>query len=207
MNALDKQGDLLLDNPPEKPPEIPRQATKLLFMPGGATADSGGRAAGTRTRPPGSRFNKPTAEDIKYYEETLEERTDFIKNDSVVKSASGGDPIALLVTLKSEVAREAASLGYQRLLLEQMGKDITAVSGRRIDALKKIADIEMEMRKIGFEQINVYGEKFQKIFKLWIEAIRSVAEETLSPEELDLFFNRLQTELDGWEAKAADLVR
>lgn len=205
---LDKKGDALLDNPPGKPPETPRSTNQVLFLPGRVAAAAGGHAAtGSRTRPPGSRFNKPTKEDLEYYAETLGERQQFVADDLVVRSAEKHDPLALLSTLKSEVAREAAALGYHRMLLEQMGKDITSVSGRRIDALKKIADIEMEMRKIGFEQINVYGEKFQKIFKLWIEAIRKVAEQTLSPEQLDLFFNRLSTEMDGWEDQAADLVR
>jgi len=207
MAILDKQGDLLLDHLPEKAPEVPRQINQVLFMPERVAAASGGHAVGTRTKPPGSRFNKPTKEDLEYYETTVEERKKFVADDPVVKSAAGRDPLELLATLKAEVAREAAALGYQRLLLEQMGKDITAVSGRRIDALKKMADIELEMRKIGFEQVNVHGEKFQKIFKLWIETIRSVAEQVLNSQELDLFFNRLSTEMEDWEDKAADLVR
>ena len=88
-----------------------------------------------------------------------------------------------------------------------MGKDITTVSGRRIDALKKIADMEMEMRKVGFDQLDVYSEKFQKILKLWIGMIEAVAQDILEPEQLDLFFNRLSSEMEGWEEKAADLVR
>ena len=125
----------------------------------------------------------------------------------MILGARGRDPLVLLSVLKTEVAKEAAALAYQRILNEQMGKDISQVSSRRIDAIKKIADIEMEMRKIGFDQIDVYGEKFQKIFKLWIETIRDVAEHTLTPEQLDLFFNRLTTTMDGWEDKAAEIVR
>jgi len=207
MSPLDKQGDLLLDNPPEKAPEVPRQTAQLYFIPEKIAAASGGHAVGTKTKPPGSRFNKPTKEDLEYYASTLEERRQFVADDPVVRVAAGKDPIVLLATLKGEVAREAAALGYQRLLNEQMGKDITAISSRRIDALKKMADIEMEMRKIGFEQVDVRGEKFQKIFKLWIETIKVVAEQVLNSEQLDLFFNRLTTEMDNWEEKAEELVR
>jgi hypothetical protein len=180
---------------------------KLLFLPEKRTAAAGGKAAGKRTRTPGSKFNRPTEEDMAYYEETAEERDKFIKEDTVVKSAADRDPLALLSTLKTEVARETAALAFQRKLNEMMGKDITQISGRRIDALKKIADIEMEMRKIGFDQVDVYGEKFQKVFKLWVDIIRDVAQDTLPPEQIDLFFNKLQSELDGWEEKAENLVR
>jgi hypothetical protein len=188
--------------------QTPTPTHQLHFLPTRPVmVAAGGRAAGGRTRQAGGRFNKATAEDLERYAATAEEREHFIANDPVVRSAAGRDPVALLGTLKAEVAREAAALVYQRIENEKMGKDISQVSGRRIDALKKIADIEMEMRKIGFDQLDVHSEKFQRVFKLWIETIRSVAEHTLNPEQLDLFFNRLSTEMEGWEDKAEELVR
>jgi hypothetical protein len=206
MSILSKKEEELLGRS-EKKSEPPAQKNQVLFLPQNNTAAAGGRAAGGRTRTPGSRFNKPTEEDLKYYEETVEERKRVIEEDPVVKSAAGKDPFELLSVLKAEVAREAATLGYQRVQNEMMGKDITQIAGRRIDALKKIADIELEMRKIGFDYVDVHSEKFQKVFKLWIEIIREVAEATLEPEEVDLFFNRLSTEMSGWEDKAENLVR
>ena len=207
--VVDKETEALLADLEEPaPPQIPRSTNQLLFLPKGTSATAGGRASGsTKVRPPGGRFNRPTSDDLKYYQATADERRDFIDNDPIVLGARGRDPLVLLSVLKTEVAKEAAALAYQRILNEQMGKDISQVSSRRIDAIKKIADIEMEMRKIGFDQIDVYGEKFQKIFKPWIETIRDVAEHTLTPEQLDLFFNRLTTTMDGWEDKAAEIVR
>lgn len=206
--ALNREGAELLGDSSDVP-TIPQPTHHLLFKPTNISAAAGGRAAGpsAKARAPGSRFNKPTADDEDRYNAEAEAREQFVANDPVVRSAAGRDPIALLSTLKAEVAREAAALARQRIESEKMGRDISQVSGRRIDALKKIADIEMEMRKIGFDQLDVHSEKFQKVFKLWIETIRGVAEQTLNPEQLDLFFNRLSTEMDGWEDKAADLVR
>jgi len=195
-------------NAPDKPEEEkPRQKSQVLFLPENRTAAAGGKAAGRRTRQPGSRFNRPSQEDLDYYEETSEERQQFVDDDPVVQQTKAKDPLKLLSTLKAEVAREAAALVYQRKQNEIVGKDITQIVGRRIDALKKIADIELEMRKIGFDQIDIYGENFQKIFKMWIDTIRAVAEETLAPKELDLFFNKLMTEMDGWEERAENLIR
>jgi len=198
----DEEGKVPEEGTEEKPrPKLFLAANNKDKVP------AGGRAAGQRTRPPGSKFNKPSQDQLDYYEETSEEREEFIADDPVVKSAAEADPIKLLATLKAEVAREAAALHYQRKQNEIMGKDITRISARRIDAMKKIADIEMEMRKIGFDQVDIYSEKFQKIFKLWTDMIRVAAEETLAPEQLDLFFNKLQTEMEGWEEKAENLVR
>lgn len=202
MNTLEKseeQGQEVL--------ETPRQKSQVLFLPKTRAVAAGGRAAGNHSRPPGSKFNKPTEEDLEHFQELAKERKEFIENDPVVKSATDRDPLALLSTLKAEVAKEAAALIFQRVQNEMVGKDTTQISGRRIEALKKIADIEMEMRKIGFDQVDVYGEKFQKVFKLWIDIMRTVAEQTLPPEQLDLFFNRLQTEMANWEERAENLVR
>lgn len=179
---------------------------KVIFLPG--TVSGGGKASAVpKGRPPGSRFNRPTKEDLEYYTATEDERKNFIENDPVVRSASGKDPLAVLGALKTEVAKESAALHYQRVVNEKMGKDISQVSARRIDALKKIADIELEMRKIGFDQVDVRSEPFQRIFKLWVEMIRKAAEETLPPEYLDMFFNRLTTDMDNWEEKADGVAR
>lgn len=205
---VDKECDALIESIEGPPAQQPAQhTTQLLFLPTSMTAAAGGKAAGGKDRPAGTRFNYPTAEDLERYNNTSGERDEFIANDPVVRGSATRDPLLFLNTLKQEVAREAASMAYQRQLNEKMGRDISQVSKARIDALKKIADIEMEMRKIGFDQIDVYGEKFQKIFKLWITTIRDVASVTLTAEQLDLFFNRLTTEMDGWEDKAAELVR
>jgi hypothetical protein len=207
MSALEKEGTELLEKEAPKE-ELPRPSKQVLFLPGGKAVPAGGRAAPTqRARPAGGRFNRATAEDLAEYNATLPDRIAFMENDPIVRSSQGRDPLALLATLKAEVARESAALAYQRIENEKMGKDISQVSSRRIDAIKKIADIEMEMRKIGFDQVDVYGEKFQRIFKLWIDTIQLIAQETLPAEQLDLFFNRLTTDMDGWEEKAADLVR
>lgn len=215
MAILDKTDDLLEGTTTgveiERASLAPRQLNKVVFLSGGgnkiAAIEAGGKAAPIRNKPPGSRFNKPTKEDLEAYAASAEDRKNFIENDPVVRSSSNKDSLALLATLKAEVAREAAALAQQRIIFEQLGKDISTVSSRRIDALKKIADIEMEMRKIGFDHIDIHSEKFQKVFKLWVETIREVAEGILSSEQLDLFFNRLSTEMEDWEDKAEDLVR
>lgn len=198
----DKEADELLAE--ITGPEVKPQPTiQVLFVP--PKNQTGGKALGNRPR--SMARNRPSQEDLEYYEALSEEREQFVAGDPVVQNAAGKDPLSLLSALKKEVARETASLAYQRMINERMGRDSSSISGRRIDALKKIADIELEMHKIGFDQLDLHGEKLQRVFQLWTEIVKDAAVATLGAEQLDLFFNRLTTAMDGWEERAADLVR
>lgn len=150
----------------------------------------------------------PTTSDLEYHAHMTEEKAEFIGRDPVVHATVNlADPMDILRVVKTEVAKETAALHFQRIENEKHGKDTSQISTRRIDALKKIADIELEMRKLGADVINIHSEKFQRIFKLWIETIREIAEQTMTPEQINLFFNHLETAMDGWEEKAAAALR
>jgi hypothetical protein len=151
---------------------------------------------------------KPTLTDLEYHAQMSEAKAEFIEVDAVVKNLSGKtDSAQLLATLRMEIAREAAALAFQRIENEKLGKDTSQNSTRRIDALTRIAHIELEIRKLAPDAIDVHGEKFTKIFNMFIQCMRQCAEETLPSETIDLFFNRFATMMDGWEDRAADLIR
>jgi hypothetical protein len=150
----------------------------------------------------------PTTSDLEYHARMTEAKASFIDQDPIVRAASKHtEPMAMLAVIRTEVAKESAALHFQRIENEKFGKDTAQVSSRRIDALKKIADIELELKKMGADVIDVHSEKFQRIFKLWIDTIREIAEETMNPQQIDLFFNRLTTSMEGWEEKAAEVLR
>jgi len=148
----------------------------------------------------------PTTSDLEYHVAMSEEKQRFIDQDPVVVAATKGKLEAnrLLKLIQTEVAKEAAALHFQRVENEKFGKDTSQTSTRRIDALTKIANIELEIRKLGPSSIDPASEEFQKIFASWIDAIRDVAADTLSPEQVDLFFNRLTQKLEGWEERVAN---
>jgi len=151
----------------------------------------------------------PTTSDLEYHAEMSAEKQRFIDADPVVVAATKGkvEATKLLKLIQTEVAKEAAALHFQRVENEKFGKDTSQTSTRRIDALTKIANIELEIKKLGPSTIDPSSEEFQRIFAMWVEVIRDVAAETLSPEQVDLFFNRLTTKLDGWEDRVADVSR
>jgi hypothetical protein len=149
----------------------------------------------------------PTTSDLEYHAEMSEEKTRFIDKDPVYLAALGkADSSEVLHIIKSQVAREAAALEFQRIENEKFGKDTAQISTRRIDALTKIATIELEIKKLGGDVLDLHGEKFQRIFNMLIESFQEVASEVLSPEHVNLLFNRLGTTLEGWEDRAASAL-
>lgn len=150
----------------------------------------------------------PTTSDLDYHSKVSEEKQRFITQDPVVIATAGKiDAPELLRKLRAEIAKEAAALHFQRIENEKYGKDTSQTSTRRIDALTKIAHIELEIAKIGPSLVDVRSESFQKVMQLFVEFVQEAAAETLSPEALNLFFNRFETKMAGWEDKAEDLVR
>jgi len=149
---------------------------------------------------------KPTNDDLIYHAEMIRQKTAFIEADPLVKSsASRQEAVETLQRVKEEVAREAAALHFQRIEEEKYGKDTSQISSRRITALREVANLELEIRRLGATMIDLKSERFQKIFKFFLETVRESATETLSPEQVDLLFNRLGSLLEGWEEKAQAL--
>jgi len=165
----------------------------------------------TRTLPvhPAIRsFDAISPQDAQYHALLVERRTRFIDEDPLVKVVdAGGDAFAVLREIKREIAREAASLHFDRMEFEKRGKDPTTVSSRRIEALRRIADIELKIRELDQHALNLSSEKMQRIFALWVETMREIAQEVLPSEVMDLFFNRFATAMEGWEERAQDALR
>lgn len=149
----------------------------------------------------------PTTSDLEYHGIIAEERGLHIDSDPVVKAAvANSDTADTLHLVKIEIAKEAASIHFQRLENEKFGKDTAQTSSRRIEALTKIAGIELEIKKLGANMIDLKSEKMQRVFRYFVERVRQVLTETLDEEEVDLVFNRLSTALEGWEDQCAELV-
>jgi hypothetical protein len=152
---------------------------------------------------------KPVESDLEYHEMIVKERAEFIEEDPIVRSIQNrSDTAELMNRIKEEVARETAALHHQRLENGKFGRDTAQISTRRIDGLKKIAEIELEIKRMGADTINLKSERMQKLFQYIIAAFREgCVQINMSPEQIDLLFNHLSTNLEGWEEKAAELVR
>lgn len=189
------------DENPNVLPAVVDQSTLSRFRPTRSTASIiPAKSAALDSRSPAS--------EAKYHALMVERRNRFIEEDPLVKVINtGGDAFAVLREIKREISREAASLQFDRLEFEKRGKDPTTVSARRIEALRRIADIELKIRELDQHALNLSSEKMQRIFALWVEVMREVAQDVLPSEVLDLFFNRFATAMEGWEERAQDAMR
>lgn len=151
----------------------------------------------------------PTTSDLQYHDQMAQEKERYIASDPVVIATTKGkaEATVLLKLIRAEIAKEAAALQFQRMENEKYGKDTAQTSTRRIDALTKIANIELEIKKLGPSEIDPYSEGMQKILALWVDAVREICTEMFSPEQIDFFFNRLSTQLEGWEERIANGVK
>lgn len=201
--------DALIDAASEEVTEELRTTKVVQLLPVHAAPNTGKnplRVQRQRGRPRKVE-RMPTTSDLEYHARMTEQKARFITGDPIVRAATAhADAADMLHSIKLEVAKETAALHFQRIENEKHGKDTAQVSTRRIDALKKIAELELEIRKLGADMIDLKGEKMQRVFSYFIQQIKETAGETLAPEAIDLFFNRLQTALDGWEDKCAELV-
>ena len=184
-------------------------ADNVRRLPLHTVADKDGNIKVKRGRGrPRTVSRKPDISDLDYHAEMSEEKKRFIANDPVVTiTQNKKEPIEVLRVISTEIAKEQAALNFQRIENEKLGKDTAQVSSRRVEALAKIASIELDMKKVGSDSIDFTSEKFQKVFQLWVETLREVAEEIMPPEEIDLFFNRFSTKMEGWEERASSYIR
>jgi hypothetical protein len=148
---------------------------------------------------------KPSHDELEYHAEMMRERERFIADDGVVK-ALREDLTAegKLKVIQERLAAEASALEFQRNELDKLGKDTSQVSTRRINALKEIANVELELRKLSTELPDFKSEAFQKVFRLWVQMTSEVAQELLTEEQFDLFVNQLSTKMETWEEDAAE---
>jgi len=151
---------------------------------------------------------KPDVEDLLYHQETIKREVGFVDGDAVVQATiDRKDSAEVLHLLKTRIARAAASLEFQRVEMQKLGKDTGQVTGRQIAALKDIANIELKIRELGAQMVDLRSEPIQRVFALFIGKIQEAAKEILPEHQFDLLFNKLETELDGWEDEAESLLR
>lgn len=149
-----------------------------------------------------------TRDALEYHAEISEAKIRYVETDPIVIAIDAGEePARILHFIKSGVAREAASLSFERIESEKRGRDTSMISSRRIDALKKIAEIELKLRELEAESVNLSGEKIQKLFGLWVDKMRHAGVEVMSPEVLDLFLSKFATGMETWEEEAEQALR
>jgi hypothetical protein len=152
---------------------------------------------------------EPSPNDLVYHAKMAEAQVEFITKDPLVQAiAQRKDTAETLSLVRHKLAEINSALEFDATEMGKFGrKDVATVRGKQIQALNSISQIDMEMQKRGSTVIDLKGEQFQKVFKLWVETMRSVAKEAFTAEQANLYFNKLETAFAGWEEKASSVLR
>ena len=191
-------------------PEKVRSEGTMSILPVHAAPNTGKNALVVKRGPgrPRKVERMPTTSDLEYHALMTEEKMRFTETDPLVRAIEGNcDTMTLLHRVKLDIAREHSALHFQRIENEKRGVDTAQISSRRIDALERLAKIELKIREADRDSINLGSEKMQKIFALWVEVMREVAQEVLPSEFMDMFFSKFSLAMEDWEEKAQNVLR
>lgn len=150
---------------------------------------------------------RPTIEDLAYHAMALTARERFVADDPLVRAIEGrADTRSILNLAMRQMAEEAASLAFEEVEIQKRGRDAAQTSSRRIDALKKVAEIQLQLREMEGETLNTASEQFQRVFALWVERLTAVLQVVLEPQQVDLVMSRFAAAMAKWEEEASAAI-
>jgi len=156
----------------------------------------------------GKTVSRPTVDDLKYNAEMQAAEVQFIEEDEIVKAARGkAAATEVFRLLLIQAAQNAASLTFQRIELQKRGEDTSALLSRHTKILKEVANLQAELKELGQQTMDPRSEGFQKVFHLWVEKLKDVVQEILSPEQANLFFTKFTSSMENWEEQAESVLR
>lgn len=141
----------------------------------------------------------PSADELAYAAEVNEARERHVHADSLVAVLGGQHGTSeVLRELKIGIAREGAALLFDRQQAAARGRPIEQLISRRIDALHKIALIELGIRRLRADDIvDPNGVQMQTTYRAFLKTVADVAAETLPSAAL--LMDRLSEALKDWE--------
>jgi hypothetical protein len=137
-----------------------------------------------------------------------EEREAYVATHPLVAGntprITGNSAVDNLNGIKHQLICEAARLEFDRADRDRRGIDTSQLSSKIVTAWKQVSTIELNIKKIGVTVIDPNSEEMQRVHKMWVDVLREVmtgmvTEGTISPEILDLFFNKFSRAMEGWE--------
>jgi hypothetical protein len=130
------------------------------------------------------------------------DKKSVISQDTLLKGVSGDEgTFELLDIVIAELAEESASLKYERIKKEFDDEPTDRISLRRANILKMVSDAIIQKRNLALNDfINLRSPQWQVVFGELMDKIRITFEDLgYSSEQMELFFEKLQTHLETFE--------
>jgi hypothetical protein len=121
-----------------------------------------------------------------------------------IRSGDRSDPREVIHAAVICTSQETAALKFDRLVLEEQGKDISQVSSRRVDGLYKIAHVLVESKKLGLLDPSEGNSQIRKVEALWMDVVKQAAFETLPSETGTAFLDRVMAGMTRWREAVQD---
>lgn len=161
----------------------------------------------TPRRPAG---RPPKEKSVKEREEDERDQAiaEFVKTDSIAQSINAQEPsLARLRRIQHEITRESAVIQYERIEQGRSKKPMSVLAMRRIEALTRLANIELKIRELDMQSVSLSNEKMQKLFEFWSLKVMEAGKAVLPEEMLKLFLNKWGTSMEHWEEEAENVLR
>lgn len=146
--------------------------------------------------------------------EVLKQKAKHLSKDGLTNLLEDNpNSLDVLDMLMLELAREAASLHFERSENERKGEDTSVLSSKKVTALKSVADIYFRKRDAILDQaFDFKSKRFQKFMEwLLIKIVRKSAEDAdLSSEQINILFDKIGDKLDDdnrWDKEAMAYIK
>jgi hypothetical protein len=140
----------------------------------------------------------PTGDQEAYLIAVNRLRDEHVARDAVVRVLNEGQsPKDVLKEIKQALAIEGASIGWELRRSKATGAPSEQLSSRRIDAMHKIALVELASYKLGVVELDARSSAVQLVLGLFLQVVEAVAREALP--DSDAFLARYRQALQGWE--------
>lgn len=129
---------------------------------------------------------------------------EIIDADPLVSAIDAEKPtLAVLSEVKVGMASEAAALYADRRASQRAGRlDVGQLASRRIDALMKLATLELEIAKLGSTDVNLHGERMGLIETMFTEMVAKVAEDVLPADVAERLIESYRRHIEGWRSRS-----
>jgi hypothetical protein len=164
----------------------------------------------TKVRRLGGRPRKieraPDADQEEYAEQLNALRDAFEADDPLVQALDRGEPCAEIIEhVKLQVAREAASIAFEKQRAAARGSDLGQLAVRRIEALTKLAALELARMKLGLGPVvDVRSPRVQQAVAFLLDEVERVAREVLDDAAASKFVGQVRARTNGWESVVGD---
>lgn len=132
----------------------------------------------------------------------LPSKDEVIKRDALLRGMLNDDGVFdLLDVVLAEMAEEGASLKYERIKKEFNDEATDRISLRRANILKMISDSLIQKRNLALNDlVNLKSPQWQVVFKQLMDRVQQTfLDLEYSSEQVELFFQKLQGNLEGFE--------